>query len=501
MTDKLLYRRQFLLANEPVDVLNHWNCYRINNFYLYGHPDLSLVINNGLALIGNIFDYEHPEKDNSAILYDIDCITGDRSELFFTMKKYAGCYVLLHTKNSEPIIFHDARGTREIYYCTQENLIVCGSQPNLIAALSNPKLKKTSNPQLLDFYYNFVEDSQWVGDETIYDGIKHLLPNHYLNLSTKNVHRYWPDKTLKKMSLEESVQKSCSYLHGVMEAIVNRQPVMMAITAGNDSRILLAAAKKHLRDIFFFVNDEGIGPENPDIKIPVDIFNHIKVPFAIHNVENTVDPAFNDAFLKSTLLAEKTRVSYIYNVFYRNYSEKLLILGVSEIARIFFGHEPKKLSHYRLASKLGNQNSAYALAQCNNMKKNLEADAKKYGINVMTLFYWEQRLGNWGASKNTESLIAIEKVDPFNSHFLYETLLSTDEKYRSVDQTVCILFRELIRKMWPELLKWPINPTTTVTGKVKQITKNIGAFKLLKEIKYIYNYVRDLLFCYLMKSA
>ena len=60
-----------------------------------------------------------------------------------------------------------------------------------------------------------------------------------------------------------------------------------------------------------------------------------------------------------------------------------------------------------------------------------------------------------GATKNSECLIAIEKIDPFNSHYLYETLLGVDEKYRSAERALCPLFKKIIENMWPELLEEP----------------------------------------------
>ena len=41
----------------------------------------------------------------------------------------------------------------------------------------------------------------------------------------------------------------------------------------------------------------------------------------------------------------------------------------------------------------------------------------------MTGFYWEHMLGNWGTVGNSESDIAIEEINPFNSHLLYEIFL------------------------------------------------------------------------------
>ena len=65
------------------------------------------------------------------------------------------------------------------------------------------------------------------------------------------------------------------------------------------------------------------------------------------------------------------------------------------------------------------------MRQCEQILSDILSGGKRAGANVLDLFYWEQRLGNWGAVRNSESLIAIEKVDPFDSHLLYEIFLGT----------------------------------------------------------------------------
>jgi phenylalanine-4-hydroxylase len=43
-------------------------------------------------------------------------------------------------------------------------------------------------------------------------------------------------------------------------------------------------------------------------------------------------------------------------------------------------------------------------------------------------------------------------------------MLSAKPKYRSDPQR--LLLRKLIKTMWPELLKYPINPTSTIKGRI-----------------------------------
>jgi hypothetical protein len=492
MYQKLHFRRQFLLTIAPIIPPNDWQCLRIHQYYLYAHPDLEI---NQLAdhvktivLLGDIYDSEDPQKGNADILGDIMASTNSMEGFVAKIKRYAGTYAFLFKDDKDAIILNDARALKEIYYCTKNNQIVCGSQPNLVAKYSNPEIKPTSDPDLLDFYKHHLWDSRWIGDETYYDGIKHLLPNHYLNINRREAHRYWPNESIKRLNLDEAVTKSCSLLRGIMRSIVNRHPVMMAITSGTDSRTLLAASRGLHEKIYFFINNHNLGNKHPDIAVPRKILKRIGVPFYVHDVPKEVDDEFRKIFFNNTFLAAERILPSIYNVFFKNHGEKILILGVSEIGRTFYGKEPRNLNSYRMAYKLGYKNCLYLDKQCKQLLAEMLPIVKKFGMNFWDLLYWEQRLGNWGATRNSESAIAIEKVDPYNCRLLFEIFLGVDEKYRDYRHTPCIFFREMIQSMWAELLAWPINPPYTVRDKISWVLEKTGFFQFLKELKYQVHY-------------
>jgi hypothetical protein len=478
------------MAKEPIAELSSWNTLRISSYFLYAHPDLDINHaedqSRSIALIGSIFDPNDADKDNSFITKDILSVAKDIETIFSSIKRYAGSYILIYHDEKDFVIWSDARAVQEIYYCTENNLIICGSQPNLIAKFSNPFRIPSSDPQLLDFYNNHLWDSRWVGDETYFEGIKHLLPNHYLDINKLQIHRYWPNEFINPLCLEDAVTKSCTYLQGIMRAIVNRHSVMMAVTGGTDSRTLLAASKGILKDIYYFVNRTDY--DDPDITIPKNIFNKIDRKFQVHDVPKHVDDIFRKVYFNNTFLANERLLPSIYNILFKDHSNKILILGVGEIGRTFYGLEPKKLNSYRAAYKLGYTKSAYVIDQCEKYLTEMLPVAKKFGVNPMIILYWEQRLGNWAATRNSESKIAIDKIDPYNSHLLNEIFLGVDERYKDYQADLCILFREIIRSMWPELLDYPVNPSVTMRDKIKTFMIKIQAYEILKEFKYQLSY-------------
>ena len=140
MYQKLQFRRQFLLAKAPIDQLEEWNCLNIDQYCLYTHPDLEvnhvLDSEKSIVLIGELYDSEQPEKLNADILKDILASAHNFESFVSSTRRYAGTFALLFKDDKDFAILNDARALREIYYCTEDNLIVCGSQPNLVAKFS-----------------------------------------------------------------------------------------------------------------------------------------------------------------------------------------------------------------------------------------------------------------------------------------------------------------------------------------------------------------------------
>lgn len=494
----LRFRRQFLISKSPISSLDSWKRFEIGRYSLQAHPDLEIngisIPEKTIVLIGEMIDPSEPEKRNPDILNDIFENASCKDSLFLWIKRYAGRYALFYLDDKDTIILNDALALREIYYCTKDNQIICASQPSLVVKFAKPEIKPRSDPEFLDYFTKHSKNSKWnpyykwIGDETYFMGIKHLLPNHYFDIKKCEVRRYWPNEAIKRLDFEDALSKSCSFLQGGIKALAKRHALMLAVTAGTDSRTLLAATKGIQDRIYYFVNDEELGARHPDVLIPKKMFESIGVPFHIHDVPKEVDENFREIFLNNTFFASERILPTIYNIYYKGHPEKVNILGIGEIGRTRFGKEPKNLDSYRISYKMRHKKDRYALRQSERILAELLPVGRRFNLNVLTLLYWEHWLGNWGTIGNSESDIAIEEINPCDSHKLYEILLGIDNNYTKYHNP--IIFKEMIRRMWPELMKWPINPPYSKGDKIAQSLKNIGIYPLMQEMKYRVNYMR-----------
>jgi asparagine synthetase B (glutamine-hydrolysing) len=94
-------------------------------------------------------------------------------------------------------LFHDAVGLRQVFYTDADHAsdLWCASQPGMIAE----RLKLGMDPSASNFVNSFGQRNReywWPGDSCPYKEIRHLPPNHYLNLETGLRCRYWPNTTV-----------------------------------------------------------------------------------------------------------------------------------------------------------------------------------------------------------------------------------------------------------------------------------------------------------------
>ena len=489
MYKNLKYRRQFLLTGEPLPILKYWDHLDIGRYRLYTHPDLIVTAKKSqsrlVILLGHIFDPYNPRRSNEEVISKVLCISKTFTDLIKAIKTYFGRYAIIYKDDTTFSIMHDPFGQREIYYCQKPNKIICGSQPNLIANYSSPKLGYTKDQAVLDFYENDLKQVRlgrlWVGEQTYFQDIKHLMPNHYLNINSMSVSRFWPNKILDRIDLDYASSEICNYLKGAMKAVTARSETMVAVTSGFDSRSLLAASREVKDKVYYFINREPRHSERSiDIVISNKIFAMLKQPFTVHKVSTQVDEEFKKIYFENVFLATDLILPANYNVYFKHYPNKVNLDGTGEFGRDFFGEVPKNLDGYYLARCLKYKRSRYAVAQCEKWLDEVRETVDNNNVDILKLLFWEIVLGNWCALARSEADISIEHFDMYDSHHICEIMLSVG----SVGDD---LFKLIIGKMWPELLQFPFNPPRTFYDFMKNLLQKAGLFNHLQRLVYKYD--------------
>ena len=239
--DRLLYRRQFVLGDRPVACLPGWQSIPFGSMHFTVHPDLETTGAKGpsgeLLLIGFVLSHRRPEANNQELLDEIAQTCRDVDQILECCRDLCGRYVLAFALAGNTGLLSDLIGSRSVYYCTLQEAIWCASQPSTLAQLLG--IDEDRSPGVQAFYETDLyagEEASWMGDGTKYAGIRHLMPNHYLDLGARKAFRYWPTRQPGTLDMESAAQKCAAMLESTMRAATNRFELSMAITAGMDSR-------------------------------------------------------------------------------------------------------------------------------------------------------------------------------------------------------------------------------------------------------------------------
>ncbi len=458
----LVHRRQYLMAPEQIE------CPYINNslkigaqYWLYAHSDLVLTElkteEKQLVLLGDMFDYKDPDKDNLGILKELANL--GFNELIKKCGDFAGRYVLILIKGERFIILHDATAARKVYFSERYGKVWFGSNQHLLANVVG--LNATQNPSKLEYYrsadFNRLDNSD-LGNTTYYDEIEQLMSNHYFDVNSKNEIRYWPLEPPQKYSFQEVADKCTSILTGHLKSIVKRYDIMLPVTGGSDSRLLMSATRAFSKDIFYYINQiEHTVAESSDIKTSGKLFRKLGMEFNILPLNSEVDPEFKKIYFDNNPFASKFFLPHIYN-YYLNFQDKVNLPGnIASSPWMVYQVDKKNVSITDITKYYQVNRYEFVQDYYSRWMQNNNALCNCCNLNVMNLFYWEERINNWGNQIAGDKDIAQEDINPLNSRILNELYLSLPLKYNNEPDKK--LHRKIIMNLWPELMKLPFNPS------------------------------------------
>jgi len=266
-----------------------------------------------------------------------------------------------------------------------------------------------------------------------------------------------------------------------MIGLTNRYQVSLALTAGVDSRVLLAASRHVSNDIDYFVYRQStFSEDHPDIWVPKRIAKEIGIRFVVKTPSYHI-PGWFVSLLSQNVTSARvlSKTCSIYDKLVSGDTKVNINGNASEICRNFFDKyckvDIKDVSTTELAARLLGQEPipSFAMREIDEWRSKLGNSSSDEGLNILDLLYWEQRLGNWGAQYPAEQDIAVEEISPFNCRQLIQILSASSRHLRAAPDYP--LYRALIEEMWPEALVFPINPQHKVNA-VSTLKKKIRPY-------------------------
>jgi hypothetical protein len=481
--ENLKFRRQYIIANRELSVNNGWPVIKLMKnpagYYLYHHPDLTChVIQTAgaeIILLGYAFDPLKPGLDEAGILSELTSARSYADVLTRTLG-ISGRYVLLYVDEKSVNLCNDATGFREIYYYVNAGLSAAGSTPKILADMLG--IGETNDPDIQAFYnssaFNDLE-KRWLGEQTVYDGILHLVPNHWLDLQLGKTVRYWPVAERREQNLSETGDFLAELLTGTYEATAGKFKLYQGLTGGWDTRLLLAASRKYIKDIHYyflrgFKSDSNLG-ESGDYTISTSIAAQHNIPLEVILLQREItDPEFVRVFYQNNHLARKKLLPFYFRCHQDKLDQTMTVAGTgsNETLRLMSSIGRNVRDARKIAGLMGYGDLNYAVNAVDRWLIDSK-DLQRLNYKVIDIFYWEQLIGNWGALSGSEQDIVREELRPFNNRLIINSYLSLKDKFRYRDYPQAHVY--IINKLWPELMQFDLDMRL---AKEKKVLRRLG---------------------------
>lgn len=471
--EKYLYRKQYIFGSYYCDRFTHWQRIPVGDeYFLTAHPELEVtkecIGGNFIFLLGYILDPYNPRETNGEILQKVlrDAKTAD--ELFPRLAGKCGRYVVLAQIDDRLRIFSDAAGMRQVFHYTDETgELWCASQPHIIADHFKLSVEETTRADLKKTLLFASDSNYWYpGSVTLFSGICHLMPNHYLDVRAKATRRYWPNDELRPLSTRESAEKGSALLRGIIDSACYRfANLALAISSGLDSRLLLAATKNHTDKIKCFTHVQT-GASNSDINlaVPSSLCKKLGVRHEFVETMNEIDGQFESAYKENVFTARKSTMSNAYAI-HRHFKldrEDLTVIygNCAEITKRDRSRYPRLPQFLITAESIAEMallsHSTTALREFEQWLMTVKPLARSCNVNVLDLLHWEYRVGSWAAMSFHEYEMVFEVICPYSCRHYIECLLSVPSKYRTKPDYT--LQYDIAQILWPQTLELPVNP-------------------------------------------
>lgn len=466
---ELLFAGQYMLGPPGAPSRPGWMHYSLpHGFTLSAHPLLPVSQVAGesraLTLIGYVLDATDPHADDASILTRLLESCASVHTLIESSANLGGRWLLAAACDDGFYLLTDALGLRQaLYYAPTDGRGVWAmSQAGLAVDLLGLAVDEQAK-QFLDSYVVRARRPEyyWPGMRTPVCGLRHLLPNHVLNLVTGQMTRYWPGGKLPALSLSEAVERVTTLIPNLVRAAAARFDLALSITAGVDSRLVLAAARSVTdRVACVTLRQARMADDSEDLIIPTRLLGRLGLAHEVVRAPGGMSADFSWLFKRSVFQAHDHYGPDAEALLGRFGRRKVALTGSgAEVGRCAFRAQFPFSDLRRITAAdlawLEGMHHPYAIT-C--FQEWIEDVGDRRDVKLLDLFEWEQGQGNWLAMTQLEFDIAWRDIfTPYNCRSVLTTMLAVDEKFRRAPAYT--LFAAATEKLWKDVLSEPVNPS------------------------------------------
>jgi hypothetical protein len=456
---------QFILCQTEDYISENWNIRRSGSWCLGYHQDLPVIeiLASDSSFIGWLLGYAI--DSNGQLLtknLQISVSANDSnnaSQLEESLYAIGGRFVAIFLTENLSRVYLDPLASLSTVFCAPQQIVA--SSPNLIPYSEDSQ----DNYELINTLDIPNKDNWYPFGLTPRHSVERILPNHCLDLSNWQAIRHWPVNELailQDQDVEGAIYEITSIVKNNIKAIVQHYPVYIALTGGRDSRMLLACALEHLKDINFFTINIPDEKGKLDYEIASKIAKKYSLNYKSLEVEEASETELNE-WLNRTGNCVAGRTWRNVHTLKQLDPQRGLLLGMAgEIGRCIFWRDPSytestPISDEKILQLLQLPITPYLKEKTNQWVKGL---ATNNTFTLLDFVFIEQRIGCWAGPQQYGHITSAFRIYPFCNRKAVELMLSLPPSYRRSQK----MADDMINNIEPELLKFPFNKPMGLKG-------------------------------------
>jgi hypothetical protein len=449
---------QLIVDAQPPSAPPSYAVVQVGPVWLAHDPQLRVVELSDLKgrRFGRLIGFPYSEFDGAflqtgAVTLPVEVADPTDLELR-VLPRLAGMYLLLTEGQLPPRLYADHGGSMSLVYSPPDRR--AASSPSLLLDEAGYR-----DRFLTDLHQALVlreGASGWIsGTLTAHRDVRRLLPNHYLDLTSWTAPRYWPrpgDFTPWR-DLPAAADGAALALKAFTAAACDAFDVAVTMTAGFDSRLLLASCRDEIGRCEFFTLEAGADIDTEVSRAIARRFGltHRVMPLKAANEAQMAawDRAVGDCMLEAPrrthrTLFDLTDRNAIFTGMYgevgrcRLYRQDYLQINAVKIDarfvvdRLTLPRHPELLANIEewFASLAGQPNSV-----------------------ILDLAFHELKFASWAMGQRPITNSVKLNLLPFAQRRVLDAFIGV----APAEKTTEVLFWAIINRLWPELAEVPIN--------------------------------------------
>lgn len=467
------FNDQFLLTRGKPPA--EWHVCALDGWTLATHPDLPVhAIRNGRSermgwLVGHAIN-ETGELIDGNVTVPQDVSAGTSwAALERWLYRFGGRFIAVICGTGVGRVYLDPAGTLAAVYSTRERMIA--STPALL-----DRFAEQAHPRDEALTQTLGRNRFFPAGLTPYEGVRRLLPNHYLDLDRWTAVRHWLHRSPERMPDEQINQAVNVVGNGIrrsLQAVTQHHVAYVGLTAGKDSRMILASGRDFRERLRCFTFDYGKEPRDFDVTMSRHIADRLGLEHAVLPVGKVSADVWQAYLERVGYAGGGGKARDFYQTCRRDLqSENAFLTGFTgEVGRQFYrfaeadGDRPP--SAEEVLQTLGLPTSAPFVEAVSIWLEGIEYTDRRA---LTAQMYLELRVGCWASPHMYGAAPFALNLTPLCHRDVYEAMLRLPLWYWREHR----LPADVVRSQWPELGRVPYRRVPGVGGLFQHIGRRIG---------------------------